>query len=189
MGDGDWYFDKRTGALSTNATNVGTKQGFYFTNGQLWKYKQAGVRSVHLLNGVKNLGDIFAGITTLEQVTATDSLTNINTDAFVGCTGLKSVSLPAVTKIGANSFADCTALQTVDLPLAATISDHAFQNCTALQFLELPAVTKITSTAFAGCTGLTDLTLGKGAAEIDDRAFTDCKALTNLDLGLSLIHI
>lgn len=183
VGDGDWYFDKRTGALSTNATNVGTKQGFYFTNGQLWNYKQAGVRSVHLLNGVKNLGDIFAGITTLEQVTATDSLTNINTDAFVGCTGLKSVSLPAVTKIGANSFADCTALQTVDLPLAATISDHAFQNCTALQFLELPAVTKITSTAFAGCTGLTDLTLGKGAAVIDDRAFTDCKALTNLDLG------
>lgn len=183
VGDGDWYFDKRTGALSTNATNVGTKQGFYFTNGQLWKYKQAGVRSVHLLNGVKNLGDIFAGITTLEQVTATDSLTNINTDAFVGCTGLKSVSLPAVTKIGANSFAGCAALQTVDLPLAATISDHAFQNCTALQFLELPAVTKITSTAFAGCTGLTDLTLGKGAAEIDDRAFTDCKALTNLDLG------
>lgn len=183
VGDGDWYFDKRTGALSTNATNVGTKQGFYFTNGQLWKYKQAGVRSVHLLNGVKNLGEIFAGITTLEQVTATDSLTNINTDAFVGCTGLKSVSLPAVTKIGANSFADCTALQTVDLPLAATISDHAFKNCTALQFLELPAVTKITSTAFAGCTGLTNLTLGKGAAEIDDRAFTDCKALTNLDLG------
>lgn len=183
VGDGDWYFDKRTGALSTNATNVGTKQGFYFTNGQLWKYKQAGVRSVHLLNGVKNLGEIFAGITTLEQVTATESLTNINTDAFVGCTGLKSVSLPAVTKIGANSFADCTALQTVDLPLAAVISDHAFQNCTALQFLELPAVTKITSTAFAGCTGLTNLTLGKGAAEIADRAFTDCKALTNLDLG------
>jgi len=183
VGDGDWYFDKRTGALSTNATNVGTKQGFYFTNGQLWKYKQAGVRSVHLLNGVKNLDDIFAGITTLEQVTATETLTNINSGAFVGCTGLKSVSLPAVTKIGANSFADCTALQTVDLPLAATISDHAFQNCTALQFLELPAVTKITSTAFAGCTGLTNLTLGKGAAEIDDRAFTDCKALTNLDLG------
>ena len=183
VGDGDWYFDKRTGALSTNATNVGTKQGFYFTNGQLWKYKQAGVRSVHLLNGVKNLDEIFAGITTLEQVTATETLTNINSGAFVGCTGLKSVSLPAVTKIGANSFADCTALQTVDLPLAATISDHAFQNCTALQFLKLPAVTKITSTAFAGCTGLTDLTLGKGAAEIDDRAFTDCKALTNLDLG------
>lgn len=183
VGDGDWYFDKRTGALSTNATNVGTKQGFYFTNGQLWKYKQAGVRSVHLLNGVKNLDEIFAGITTLEQVTATETLTNINSGAFVGCTGLKSVSLPAVTKIGANSFADCTALQTVDLPLAATISDHAFQNCTALQFLELPAVTKITSTAFAGCTGLTSLTLGKGAAEIDDRAFTDCKALTNLDLG------
>lgn len=183
VGDGDWYFDKRTGALSTNATNVGTKQGFYFTNGQLWKYKQAGVRSVHLLNGVKNLGDIFAGITTLEQVTATETLTNINSGAFVGCTGLKSVSLPAVTKIGANSFADCTALQTVDLPLAATISDHAFQNCTALQFLELPAVTKITSTAFAGCTGLTNLTLGKGAAEIADRAFADCKALTNLDLG------
>lgn len=183
VGDGDWYFDKRTGALSTNATNVGTKQGFYFTNGQLWKYKQAGVRSVHLLNGVKNLDEIFAGITTLEQVTATETLTNINSGAFVGCTGLKSVSLPAVTKIGANSFADCTALQTVDLPLAATISDHAFQNCTALQFLELPAVTKITSTAFAGCTGLTNLTLGKGAAVIDDRAFTDCKALTNLDLG------
>lgn len=183
VGDGDWYFDKRTGALSTNASNVGTAQGFYFTNGQLWKYKQAGVRSVHLLNGVKNLGEIFAGITTLEQVTATDSLTNINTDAFVGCTGLKSVSLPAVTKIGTNSFADCTALQTVDLPLAATISDHAFQNCTALQILELPAVTKITSTAFDGCTGLTNLTLGKGAAEIDDRAFADCKALTNLDLG------
>ena len=183
VGDGDWYFDKRTGALSTNATNVGAVQGFYLADGQLWKVRQAGVRSVHLLNGVKNLGEIFAGITTLEQVTATESLTNINSDAFVGCTGLKSVSLPAVTKIGANSFADCTALQTVDLPLAATISDHAFQNCTALQVLELPVVTKITTTAFAGCTGLTNLTLGKGAAVIDDNAFTDCKALTNLDLG------
>ena len=183
VGDGDWYFDKRTGALSTNATNVGGVQGFYLANGQLWKVRQVGVRSVHLLNGVKNLGEIFAGITTLEQVTATDSLTNINSDAFVGCTGLKSVSLPAVTKIGANSFAGCTALQTVDLPLAATINDNAFQNCTGLQILALPAVTKITTTAFAGCTGLRSLTLGKGAATIDARAFVDCKALENLDLG------
>ena len=45
------------------------------------------MRSVHLLNGVKNLGEIFAGITTLEQVTATETLTNINSGAFVGCTG------------------------------------------------------------------------------------------------------
>lgn len=183
INDGTWYFDKRTGALSTDATNIGGSQTFKLQDGSAWIVRNAGVRSVHFLNGAKNLGDIFAGVTTLEQVTAEASLTNINNSAFVGCTALESVSLPGVANIGANSFADCTALQTVNLPAATTLCDNAFQNCTALKSLELPAVTKITTTAFAGCTGLTDLTLGKGAAVIDDRAFTDCKALTNLDLG------
>lgn len=207
VGDGDWYFDKRTGALSTNATNVGTKQGFYFTNGQLWKYKQAGVRSVHLLNGVKNLGEIFAGITTLEQVTATDSLTNINTDAFVGCTGLKSVSLPdSVTRIGASAFRNCTGATGIEIgsgltevPAYAfadctgvkdiafnegvvTIGPNAFQNAVSVVFLTLPnSVTTVGSRAFAGLLNVEKITLGSGLTKVESYAFenaVNCYQLT-----------
>lgn len=207
VGDGDWYFDKRTGALSTNATNVGTKQGFYFTNGQLWKYKQAGVRSVHLLNGVKNLGDIFAGITTLEQVTATDSLTNINTDAFVGCTGLKSVSLPdrvtrlgvgafrnctgatgieigsGLTEVPAYAFADCTGVKDIAFDEGVvTIGPNAFQNAVSVVFLTLPnSVTTVGSRAFAGLLNVEKITLGSGLTKVESYAFdnaVNCYQLT-----------
>lgn len=207
VGDGDWYFDKRTGALSTNATNVGTKQGFYFTNGQLWKYKQAGVRSVHLLNGVKNLGEIFAGITTLEQVTATESLTNINTDAFVGCTGLKSVSLPvSVTQLGVGAFRNCTGATGIEIgsgltevPAFAfadctgvkdiafnegvvTIGPNAFQNAVSVVFLTLPnSVTTVGSRAFAGLLNVEKITLGSGLTKVESYAFdnaVNCYQLT-----------
>ena len=46
-----------------------------------------------------------------------NGMTSIGEEAFIGCTGLTSVTIPeGVTSIGKNAFGDCSALTTVTLP-------------------------------------------------------------------------
>ncbi len=59
----------------------------------------------------------------------------IATSAFGGCTGLKSISLPAgVTEIGWYAFAGCADLTSVSLSAGVTsIGHHAFDGCSNLK--------------------------------------------------------
>ena len=78
-----------------------------------------------------------------------NGVTSISYGAFVGCTGLTSVTIPnSVTSIGGGAFAYCTGLTSV------TISD---------------SVTSIDYDAFYGCTGLTSITVSGGNKKFDSR--------------------
>jgi hypothetical protein len=54
--------------------------------------------------------------------------TNIGYGAFLCCTALQSVSLPAATSIGWEAFKGCTALQSVNLPAVTNIDENAFED-------------------------------------------------------------
>ena len=84
----------------------------------------------------------------------------IERDAFYGCTGLTSVTIPdSVKEIGWNAFKECTGLTSV------TISDSikkigwsAFEGCTELTSIEIPdSVTEIGWNAFRGCWNLDNI--------------------------------
>jgi hypothetical protein len=60
------------------------------------------------------------GELTLSGITSAGDL------AFVGCSDLETVSLPAAASIGSFAFANCTSLATVNLSAATSIGENAF---------------------------------------------------------------
>ena len=89
-------------------------------------------------------------------------VTSIADYAFLGCSGLTSVSIPSsVTSIGAYAFSDCSGLTSVLIPASVTsIGDSAFSGCTGLTSVTIPSsVTSIGSQAFLGCSGLASISV------------------------------
>ncbi len=90
------------------------------------------------------------------------SVTSINSNAFLNCSGLTSVTIPnSVTSISASAFYDCTGLTSVAIPNSVTsIGGSAFYNCTNLTSVNIPiSVNSIANAAFYNCTGLTSVTV------------------------------
>ena len=108
--------------------------------------------------------DAFEGCTGLTSVTIPSSVKRIKYYAFEGCTGLTSVTIPSsVTEIGDSAFAGCTGLKSVTIPNSVTeIGNIAFEGCTSLKSVTIPSsVTEIGIDAFGGCTGLKSITVDK----------------------------
>ncbi len=77
---------------------------------------------------------------------------------FCGCTGLKSVKIPAsLTSVGAKAFQGCENLTDIVLSEGTTyIGSRAFDDCYSLEIVTIPkSVTSIGSSAFTGCSKLT----------------------------------
>ena len=126
------------------------------------------------------------------SIVIADGTYGISANAFYGCTGLQSISIPAgVTTIGNYAFYNCTGLTSVSLSAGVTtIGYYAFHNCTGLTSVSLPAgVTAIGSYAFSGCTGLTEVSIQAGIARIEDHTFYDCEKLTSVTLPEGVVSI
>lgn len=77
--------------------------------------------------------------------------TEIQENAFRGCTSLSDVVLPAVKFIAANAFFDAFATSSSVLELAnlTELGSHAFSRC-KLAGISAPALTAIPAEAFSG---------------------------------------
>ena len=103
-------------------------------------------------------------------------------NAFNGCTGITSVTLPSTLKsIGGNAFA-YTTIETVNIPESVTeIEEYAFQHCGNLASVTIPeGVTTIGFSAFER-TGLTELTLPSTIRSMS-QSFYGCEKLAKLTL-------
>ena len=86
--------------------------------------------------------------------TIPNSVTSIGSDAFSGCTGLKSITIPnSVTSIGGGAFWGCTGLTSITIPDSVTsIGSYTFF-CSGLTSITIPdSVISIGNRAFFGCT-------------------------------------
>ena len=89
-----------------------------------------------------------------------DGVTSLVGDAFKGCKGLVSATIPqSVTSIGSYAFSGCSGLTSV------TISN---------------GVTSIGGSAFSGCSGLTSVTIPSSVTKVDYNAFDNCKLLSDV---------
>jgi hypothetical protein len=106
-------------------------------------------------------------------------LRRIGSNAFCGCTGLTSVSLPYLEELGFGAFQSCTQLSVVTVAGGlTTIPAQAFYCCESLSEVILPdSVTTIGAYAFGGCAALTSLTVSDSVTDIADNAFDGCDAL------------
>ncbi|GMI22657.1 hypothetical protein TeGR_g12571 [Tetraparma gracilis] len=130
----------------------------------------------------------FEGCTALLTVELHDGVTEIGEAAFQDCSSLTELKIPAsVSKLGNEIFKGCTALRTVELHDGVTeIGAAAFQDCRSLTELKIPAsVSKLGNEIFKGCTALRTVELHDGVTEIGT-VFQNCSSLTELKIPASV---
>ena len=125
----------------------------------------------------------FYGCSGLKSLNLPAGITRISDYAFYGCSGLTSITLhTGITSIGSYAFYGCSGLTSLNLPAGITsIGTYAFYGCSGLKSLNLPAgITRISDYAFYGCSGLTNLNLPAGITTIGVAAFRGCSGLTSI---------
>ena len=129
---------------------------------------------------------------TVNSYGITYSVTSIDYNAFNGCSGLTSVTIPnSVTSIGSSAFEGCTGLTSVTIPNSVTsIEGSAFYGCSGLTSVTIPnSVTTIGGATFAGCTGLTSVIIPNSVTTIEHYAFSGCSGLPSITIPNSVTTI
>ena len=132
-------------------------------------------------------------------------VTSIGIEAFYGCTGLTSVTIPnSVTSIGQGAFFDCSGLISVTIGSGVTgIGPQAFQGCTKLTSITVDAGNSSYSSSTDGVlfdkykTSLVaypggiqgSYVIPDSVTSIGNYAFTSCTGLTSVTIPNSVISI
>ena len=109
---------------------------------------------------------------------STYSVTEIGENAFLGCSGLTSITIPnSVTEIRYGAFWGCKGLTSVTIPNSVTsIGSTAFYCCEGLTSITIPnSVTEIGNQAFDICSGLESIIVEAGNTRYDSR--DNCNAI------------
>ena len=175
-------FNANTKSISATATKTGGLFYNYIAKGKVAEVKQLSTNakgSIVIPEKVTYEG---------EEYTVTKILYN----AFYGCSGITSVSIPnSVTSIGLYAFQNCSKLSSITLPSNITsIGDYVFYGCTGLTSFTIPtSVTSIGNYAFSGCSGLKNVTIHTNVSYIGNGAFQNCTGLTSFTIPNNIKNV
>ena len=131
-----------------------------------------------------------------------DSVTTIKPYTFHGCTGFRSLFIPAfVTDISYSAFAMCGGLTSIQVEEGNTVFDSR-DNCNAViktskkelwigcENTVIPSsVNTIGYHAFSGRTGITSMELHSGIYSIGNMSFEGCTRLTEINIPYNATYI
>lgn len=159
-------------------------------------FSRSGLRSIAIPDAVKSLEYVFSNCGSLTEVTFGENsmLEVVGVDAFLECTSLESISLPAaLTHIGKNAFIYNTSLQSIHIPAGVeAIGENAFKQCQSLSEVTFDpdgSLLSIGKFAFNGCPLAGDIALPAGVTEIGLDAFTGCSLTSvNIPAGVKILN-
>lgn len=96
--------------------------------------------SITIPNGVNRIDDSAFSRTSITEIVLPDSVTNVGTGCFLGCSKLSKVTLSqSLLNVSSMLFQDCQALTSIIVPDSVTsIGRGAFYNCKSLSEIILP---------------------------------------------------
>lgn len=115
-------------------------------------------------------------------------LRQVGVRAFKNNSGLEQIDLSntVVTDIDQNAFIGCTSLKLISFPSTlSTISNYAFSGCTSIENLDFSSTNLLTcgSAVFQGCKALKQIKFPNQFSSFGDTCFNQCTALTTIDLS------
>ena len=111
------------------------------------------------------------------------TITKLRTCAFMYCTTIKTIDLPACETIGQSAFVGCTLLSKASFNTCTSIASSAFQGCVKLATVSFPMCKSVYWAGFSGCTSLTNVDLPQ-CTYLGGRAFQNCTKLATINLPL-----
>ncbi len=147
----------------------------------------------------------FYGMAMIKRVILPDSVTEIDSHAFYGCSGLLEFNLNKTVTVYESAFANCSSLKTVNWGAVEVIKQSAFQGCTSLgtkKFIvdsnednestltvKLPSsVKELGKGAFKGCAGAKYFDIkGTSLTVIDNSVFAECLLLEKITINDGMI--
>ena len=136
----------------------------------------------------------FVGCTKLKTVTLPDTVTQFYSQTFKNCTALEEINIPkSIQVIQPQEFLGCSSLKTVDFrgTSVVRICDEAFKDCTSLAsvYWGEPKNLSIDAYAFQDCTNLETVDCSKtNISSIENYAFYNCSKLKKIDLSSSTME-
>ena len=160
-------------------------------------------KSYTVPSGILAIGESAFKNDALSEVILPDTLTKIETKAFLSCTNLTSLAIPAsVTEIQANAFPKSLSKLTVDKhnPVYEMVDGVLFDKTTHTlvwypgqkkdkSYTVPKGTTAIMDTAFAGNESLCKIKLPDSLESIGESAFQDCTSLSEIALPAGIISI
>ena len=133
------------------------------------------VEHIRIGSGLKDADNSTFAHTFIKSVEISEGVQCLGYNAFLGCEGLTSLTLPtSYTVVESSLCSGAVDLESVTFgSQVTTIRDEAFANCSKLKSVSIPeSVKSIGKGAFYG-TSLTEITLPEGITSIGENAFYD----------------
>ena len=139
-----------------------------------------GITITNIGNKVEHIGKGVFEYSIIEQANLPSTLITIGAMAFIGCSGLSTLSIPnSVISLGESAFSGCKDITSLAISTSMTeIKPSTFEACTNITSVYIPnSITSIEDRAFNNCTSLSPLTLPINLNSIGWRAFAGCRSI------------
>ena len=125
----------------------------------------------------------------IESFEIKGAVTNIEYQAFLGCSSLTTINLPtSLISIKEGAFQDCKKLKSIELPNSLkSIDNHAFDGCRSLLSIILnEGITTLGVSSFSNCISLESVTLPASLDTIPNSCFYGDTSLKNINIPSSI---